>query len=221
MSDQLVERFGKTYPAGTVIFREGDRGGEMFVIHSGRVQISRVFQGRETVIADLPSGEFFGEMALLTAGRSRSATATVVEDAEIIVIGARQFEAMLRAKAEIAVRLIRTLVNRLEKANQQIELLLLKDSNHRVVQCLRQFADSVGQPIQGSGAIYLPVSLAALAGRVGLEEAQVSEVLGRLITGRLVMPARDVGIEEDGYVIPEVGRLVDFLEYLELRERFG
>jgi CRP-like cAMP-binding protein len=138
-----------------------------------------------------------------------------------VVVGAKQLEHMLRAKSEIAARLITSLAKRLDQANQQIELLLLKDANHRVVQALRQFADTTGQQIQGSGAIFLPVSLAALSGRVGLEEAQVTEVLARLLEGRLISLAGDVGIDGDGYVIPEVGRLVDFLEYLELRGRFA
>jgi CRP/FNR family cyclic AMP-dependent transcriptional regulator len=216
----LEDRFGKSFPAGHVVFREGERGAEMYVIHSGRVQITRTVQGRESVIAELPAGEFFGEMAILSSG-VRSATATVMEDAKLIVIGAKQLEHMLRAKAEIAVRLIRTLSGRLEQANQQIELLLLKDANHRVVQCLRQLAESRGQAIQGSGAVFLPVSLAQLASRVGLDDAQVTDVLGRLIGAHLLGQARDIGLDEDGYVIPEVGRLQDFLEFLELRQRFG
>ena len=33
--------------------------------------------------------------------------------------------------------------------------------------------------------------------------------------------AEDAGIDGPGYVIPEVGRLLEFLEFLELKERFG
>jgi CRP-like cAMP-binding protein len=216
----LLERFGKNYPVGTVLFREGDVGNEMYVIHAGKVELTRQFREHTTVLAVLPPGEFFGEMAIINH-RPRSATATVVADATLLVIDPRTFEAMIRGKAEIAVRMIRTLAARLEQANQQIELLLLKDSNHRVVQCLRRLAEQSGSPIQGSSAIYIPCTLAALAGRVALDEAQVAEVIGRLESARLVVPGRDAGIEGDGWVVPEVGRLVDFLEFLEMKDRFG
>jgi CRP-like cAMP-binding protein len=220
VSDTLLERFGRFYPAGTVLFREGDVGHEMYVIHAGKVELTRNFRDRVTTLAVLPPGEFFGEMAIINQ-KPRSATATVVEDATLLVIDPRTFEAMIRGKAEIAVRLIRTLAARLEQANQQIELLLLKDSNHRVVTALRRLAEQQGFPIQGSSAIYIPIALSALAGRVALEEAQVAEVVDKLETARLIMPAREAGIEGEGYVVPEVGRLVDFLEFLEMKERFG
>jgi CRP-like cAMP-binding protein len=216
----LLERFGRTYPAGTVLFREGDVGNEMYVIHAGRVELTRQFRDTTTVLAVLPPGEFFGEMAIIN-NRPRSATATVVEDAQLIVIDPRTFEAMIRGKAEIAVRMIRTLAARLEQANQQIELLLLRDSNHRVVQCLRRLAEQSGFPIQGSSAVYIPLSLPALAGRVALDDAQVADVVSRLESARLIVPAREAGIEGEGWVVPEVGRLVDFLEFLEMKERFG
>jgi CRP-like cAMP-binding protein len=216
----LLERFGRQYPVGTVLFREGDVGSEMYVIHAGRVELTRHFRDRTTTLAVLPPGEFFGEMAIINQ-RPRSATATVVEEATLLVIDSRTFEAMIRGKAEIAVRMIRTMAARLEQANQQVELLLLKDSNHRVVQCLRRIAEQQGAQIQGSSAVYIATTPSTLAGRVALDEAQVAEVIAELEQARLIMPAHDAGIEGEGYVVPEVGRLVDFLEFLDMKERFG
>src|SRR5512144_2302711 len=101
MGDPLLERLGRRVPAGLVLFREGDPGREMYVVHSGRVELTRRMGDRDAHLAFVPPGEFFGEMAILN-NRPRSATATVVEDAWLLVIDARTFEAMIRAKAEIA-----------------------------------------------------------------------------------------------------------------------
>lgn len=220
MADNLLERFGRAFPAGTVLFREGDAAQEMYVIHSGRVEVTRRIRDRSAVLAVLPPGEFFGEMAIIN-NRPRSATATVVEDAVLLVIDARTFEAMIRGKAEIAVRMIKALASRLDQANQQIELLLLRDTNHRVVHCLRSLAEQQGSTGPLGTETYIPVTLATLAGRVALDEAEVQEVLNRLRSARLVLPAREAGIDGDGFVVPEVGRLVDFLEFLDMKERFG
>jgi len=155
--------------------------------------------------------------------RPRSATAIVREPSRLLVIEGRTFEAMLRGRVEIAVRMIKTLAGRLERANQQIELLLLPNSNHRVVQCLRQMADQQ-LAAAGGGAdseVYLPVDLGELATRVALPPFEVDEILARLAAAQLVTTAAAVGIEGPGYVIPEVGRLLEFLEFLELRDRFG
>jgi CRP/FNR family cyclic AMP-dependent transcriptional regulator len=210
---QLFERFGCIYPAGTVLFREGDPGREMYVLQTGEVEISRHMGDEDTVIAVLRAGEFLGEMAIVN-NRPRSATATVKRESRMLVIDSRTFEAMLRGKTEIAVRMIRTLAARLERANQQIELLLLRDVNHRVAQCLRQMADEQEHSI--GPARFVPITLGQLAARAALREDEVAEVVDRLVRAQLVAPVSGV---EPGYAIPEPGRLIEFLEFLELKQR--
>jgi CRP/FNR family transcriptional regulator, cyclic AMP receptor protein len=218
--DPLLERLGKHFLAGTTLFKEGDSGREMYVVHSGSVELRRRMNDLDSVLAIVPPGEFFGEMAIVN-NRPRSATAIVREDAWLLVIDARTFDQMIRSKTEIAVRMIKSMAARLEQANQQIELLLLKDANHRVVQCLRNLAETQGQLGPGGASVLIPISLETLAGRVALDERQVTEVLERLRQARLVLSAEEAGASGAGYVVPEVGRLVDFLEFLEMKERFG
>ena len=220
----MLERFAVEYEPGDVLFREGDPADVMYVIQAGEIEIRRTMGDVERVLAVLPAGEFLGEMGILT-GRPRSATAVVKQRARLLVIEATTFEAMLRGKTEIALRMIRALADRLERANQQIELLLLASPNHRVVQCLRRMADeqlaaaAAGGGHAADGAIYLPIRLDDLATRVALPAAEVADVIERLRAARLVVLAEDAGIVGPGYVIPEVGRLLDFLEFLELRDR--
>jgi CRP-like cAMP-binding protein len=213
-----LERFARDYESGSVLFREGEPGSEMYVIQSGEVEISRRIGDKRQTLAILPPGEFFGEMAIIN-DRPRSATATVKARARLLVIDPETFEAMLRGKTEIAVRMIRALAGRLERANQQIELLLLTNSNHRVVQCLRQLADE--HKVDGYAAVYIPVSHVELARRVALSTDEVLDILQRLSLARLIVHSSEAGVEGDGYVVPEVGRLLEFLEFLELRDRFG
>jgi CRP/FNR family cyclic AMP-dependent transcriptional regulator len=221
VSDYLLDRFARDIVAGAVLFREGDPGDFMYVVQSGEVEIRRRVGDVERVLAVLTSGEFFGEMALVNA-RPRSATAVVRRPARLLVIEPRTFEAMIRGKTEIAVRLIKTLANRLERANQQIELLLLPSANHRVVQCLRRLAEEqLAAAESAESAIYLPVQLEDIAARVALPAHEVADILERLTSARLVIHAGDAGIPGPGYVIPEVGRLLEFLEFLELRDRAG
>lgn len=221
MSDQvLLDRFAREYPAGTVLFHEGDQGEKMYVIQSGEVEIRRRIKDQDRVLAVLPAGEFFGEMAIVN-NRPRSATAVVRRQARLLVIDGHTFEAMIRGKTEIAVRMIKTMAARLERANQQIELLLLKDANHRVVQCLRQLADQQTGGHDEGAAVYIPIGLEDLAARVALRDDEVADVLQRLGMARLVLHASEAGIDGHGYVIPEVGRLLEFLEFLELKYEFG
>jgi CRP/FNR family transcriptional regulator, cyclic AMP receptor protein len=224
VSDGGIERFGRDFNAGAVLFEEGQPGDYMYVIQHGEVEIRRQVGETERLLAVLPAGEFFGEMAILN-GRPRSATAVVRSPSRLLVIEGKTFEAMLRARPEIALRIIKSLANRLESANQHVELLLLPTPNHRVVQCLRHLAEEqmqlAGAQFNAGTAILVPRDAADIAARVGLPVHEVEEVVDRLRAARLVLLASDAGISGDGYIVPEVGRLLEFLEFLNLKDRFG
>lgn len=223
MNDAL-ERFARDFRPGTVLFEEGQPGDYMYVVQSGEVEIRRMVGETERVLAVLPAGEFFGEMAILN-GRPRSATAVVRTDSRLLVIEGKTFEAMLRARPEIALRIIKSLATRLESANQHVELLLLPTANHRVVQCLRHMAEEqmllAGAHFNPGTAILVPKQIEDIASRVGLPVHEVIDVVDRLRAARLVLMAEDAGIEGNGFIVPEVGRLLEFLEFLNLKDRFG
>jgi CRP/FNR family transcriptional regulator, cyclic AMP receptor protein len=206
-----------------VLFEEGQPGDFMYVVQHGEVEIRRQVGEDERVLAVLSPGEFFGEMAILNS-RPRSATAVVRTPATLLVIEGKTFEAMLRARPEIALRIIKSLASRLESANQHIELLLLPTPNHRVVQCLRHLAEEqmalTGARGSAGTAILVPKQIDDIAERVGLPAPEVAEVIERLRAARLVMLARDAGIDGGGFIVPEVGRLLEFLEFLHLKDRF-
>ena len=208
----MFERFGETYAAGHVLFREGDGGKHMYVIQSGRVQLTRRVRGREAHLATLPPGEFFGEMAIINK-QPRSATATVIEEAHLLVLDARTFEAMIRGNAEIAIRMIKKLSSRLAQANSQVETLLKQDLNHRIVNQLRLLADQRGFG-EGLG-VRIDISTDELAELVGAKPVEVKEGIDRLEKARLL--TKEVGT----VFIAEVGKLGEFLEFLDMKERFG
>ena len=69
----------------------------MFLVESGRVQIKLSdTEGDEVVLADLRSGEFFGELVLLD-GKPRSADAVIVEDATLAILSRSTFLSLIRS----------------------------------------------------------------------------------------------------------------------------
>jgi CRP/FNR family transcriptional regulator, cyclic AMP receptor protein len=219
-----LERFARDFKAGIVLFEEGQPGQDMYVVLAGQVEIRRKVSDIDHVLAVLTAGDFFGEMAILNA-RPRSATAVTRVNSRLLVIEGRMFEAMLRARPEIALRIIKTLAMRLENANQHVELLLLPTPNHKVVQCLRHMAEEqmmlAGAQVTPGTAILVPKRIEDIAVRVGLPVTEVIDVVDRLRAARLLLLAEDAGIDGDGFIVPEVGRLQEFLEFLNLRDRFG
>src|SRR2546428_9434624 len=103
-----VEHLVRRHPSGTVLFREGDRGQTMYVIRSGRVNISKRIGDSEITLAVLGPGEFFGEMALLE-GLLRSAGATVDEAAHLIEVEQSAFATGVSRNNQMAARPMRRL----------------------------------------------------------------------------------------------------------------
>jgi len=207
----LFAKLGKVFPAGTVLFKEGETGREMYVIQSGKVKISKQVRGEEQVLAILGPGEFFGEMAILN-NKPRSATATVVEESKMLVIDPKTFELLLKNNIEIAIRMIKKLAQRLQEADDQIESLLYKDANSRVVHTLTRSADHHGKPVEDGVKVGLTDK--DLAGKTGLTPEQVEEILSRLEKAKLIQRV------EDGIIIADVNRLRKYLEYLSMKEQF-
>lgn len=194
-----------TLPAGEVLFREGESGDQMFVLQSGRVRLTQ--QGRKgtQVLATLGPGEFFGEMAILN-NRPRSATAEVVEAAKLLVLDAQTFETMLMKNAEIAVRMILRMANRLDEANAKLEILVHREPLTRLILALLRQVDLIGIE-QDDGAVLVPLERDDIPKLAGLTEQEVDEVLKRLV--RLGM------LEDDdiGIVIKDRARLTQFLDF--------
>lgn len=97
-------------PAGTVIVREGAAGDAFYVIVSGQAEVDR----HGTVVATIGPGNFFGDLALLDRA-PRNATVTAKTDMDLIVLGQREFSAMLDEAGGFARKLLVGLAHRLRE----------------------------------------------------------------------------------------------------------
>jgi CRP/FNR family cyclic AMP-dependent transcriptional regulator len=210
--DALFQRFGKEIPKGTVLVREGDVGKEMFVIQSGRIAVSKRVRDVEKVLAVLGPGEFFGEMAIIS-NKPRNATATVEEEARVLVIDPKTFEAMIRGNSEIAVRMIKKLADRLSEADALVENLLLADPNSRVVQHILHLCETRGRAAEEGVEIDLPVR--DLPRELAVGEPAIRFLLGRLERSGLI------ALAGDRLTVRDTARLFDFLRFLEMKWKFG
>jgi len=212
MTDKLA-KLAIDAPAGTLLFRDGDEGDEMYVIQRGKIRIFTEVRGQEKQLAILDQGDFFGEMALLNS-KPRTASAEVVEDARLLRIDAKTFGAMIVSNTEIAVRLIKKLARRLDSANTLIDLLMHRDPKARVILGLAHEAEFNGEA-QPDGSVLVPLDMSGLATQVGLTAEEVAAVLRRLDRLKIVEQT------PTGFRIPDVMRLHEFLEFLQMREKFG
>jgi len=100
------------YGAGEFIVRQGDQGDSLYIIRSGSCGVYVRRNGKqENRIATIDSGEFFGEMSLLT-GEPITATVRAMVDTSVIIIDKENFSKILNDNPTISVQLGEILAKR-------------------------------------------------------------------------------------------------------------
>jgi CRP/FNR family transcriptional regulator, cyclic AMP receptor protein len=94
-------------PAGRVLCEKGKSGGDFFIILDGRVEVDAP-EGMKA----LGPGDFFGEIALLDNG-PRTATVRSATPLRCLVLGPAQFRDVLHQNADIAVKMLHVVTQRL------------------------------------------------------------------------------------------------------------
>jgi CRP/FNR family cyclic AMP-dependent transcriptional regulator len=121
--ERLFNKFGQRFPAGTVLFEEGQACTGMFIIQRGRVRLYKRAGAKEIAIDTLGEGDFFGEMACLI-GKPRSVNAVVEEDSQILVVQPEVLESLFRGTSGMGLKVLGNLASRLQKAYEIIEKLI-------------------------------------------------------------------------------------------------
>lgn len=209
--DFTLKKFGRNFPKGIVLFKDGELNKEMYVIHSGMVKITKQIGDSEKTLAVLGSGDFFGEMATLL-DKPRSATAEVMEDSLLIVIEPHTFESMITADTNIALKIIKKLASRILEANEKIENLMLRDNMSRVVHILMRMAEIDG--IKDGNAVRVDMTPRELAEEAGIEVHTVKGLMERLSQANIV------ALEEKAISIKSLHKL-KFLDFLEIEKVSG
>jgi CRP-like cAMP-binding protein len=121
--EHLFKKFGRTFPAGTVLFQEGQACAGMYIIRKGRVRLYRKIGAQEITIDRLQDGDFFGEMACLL-GQPRSINAIVEEDSQILLVQPEVLDELFRQKNGLGLKVLGNLASRLKKAYEMIDQLV-------------------------------------------------------------------------------------------------
>jgi CRP-like cAMP-binding protein len=124
----LFVKKGKTFPPGSVIFLEEEKGTDMFIIVSGEVEIFKSYREEEIFggarltlgtisenLCMLGAGDFFGEMALWNE-EPRCASARARTQVEVIVLTKEDIEALVLRSPPIAVQMLKSVCVRLRDA---------------------------------------------------------------------------------------------------------
>jgi hypothetical protein len=113
MTDEQLERFagfleGQQVPQWTVIVRQGDPGDSMFLILEGELRVRLMDADKETILATLGAGEFFGDISLFDHG-PRSADVVANVDSLVVKVAPSVLDRLSKEAPDLAALFLRAM----------------------------------------------------------------------------------------------------------------
>jgi serine phosphatase RsbU (regulator of sigma subunit) len=122
----------RSIPAGTVLFREGEPGEILFIIEEGQIAILKAMDTiDERLIGVRTSGEFIGEMSLLSRDERRTASARVQSATRVLEMTRKDFDLLLEQQPAFAYEMLQVLSDRLTAAHDE-SIRDLKEKNRQL-----------------------------------------------------------------------------------------
>jgi len=188
MADYGVDR---TYPKNSILINKGDESDGLYIIFDGRVKIYiSGAQGSEVILRYEGPGEFFGELALIDE-EPRSASVATVEETRLAYVSRTNFERCVQERSDLAVKLLRSAINRVRSLTDELANCALKNVYQRIQSKLIHLAEER----DGVLAIDLRLTHQDIANMVGCGREMVSRVMKKLTdSGYIDVHAKRISI---------------------------
>ncbi len=167
----------RVFAAESAIFREDDPGEAIYMIHDGRVKVSRAnLEGRERIFTVLSSPEVLGEMAVISSS-PRSATAYCLDQVSTLVIYREDLKAILDRHPHVLWNLTRILAKRLGDMNREVEMLSFASTQACIAYALQGLYLRGGFKSSKDGLPTLEFTHQDLANRTGNSRETITRAL--------------------------------------------
>jgi CRP/FNR family cyclic AMP-dependent transcriptional regulator len=168
----------RSYRKHTLLMQKGDDANVLYVVLSGRVKaFSTDDNGKEIVLNELGPADVVGELAVID-GSTRTASVITLESCRCLAIPKASFLAFLRARPDVALRLLTTLAERVRGLTEEVERLALRDVYGRLADTLNARA------VEEDGRLITdPLTQRELAALIGASREMVSRIYKDLKAG--------------------------------------
>jgi sigma-B regulation protein RsbU (phosphoserine phosphatase) len=179
----------KSYPANTVLIHEGQSEHTFYVVNAGTVKITqRISDDEERLLAIRGPGEFFGEMAVVD-NSPRSASVTTATDVQVVEITQDVFDEVLSRSPELAITLLRHVMQSLRSTMQQ-QIVELQAKNRALEQAYHKLQAAQAELV-ATERVKRDLEVAAHLQRSILPD-QLPQPIGYHFAAR-AKPAREIG----------------------------
>ena len=201
----FIDRFGKNYKQGDIIFCEYEPGSTFYFLLSGRVKITKISSDTEKILDILEPGEMFGEMAILEEA-PRSATIVALDDVRVLEFNKSNFESLMTAKPELAIILLKMFTKRIYDQKRRLKILILPDDESKIADVFLMLAENKNVNIDEVQSITFEITPEQVANWCGMDKMKCKEVLTHFAKqNRIVVKPNEITVTN----IYDIYRLVN------------
>jgi CRP-like cAMP-binding protein len=187
----------KRFQKGELLFGEGDSCTGLFLVAAGKIRVFKLSPaGREQVLAVEGPGSSFAELPVFDGG-NYPASASALEDSEVLFISRKDFQNFCREHPEVALKVIAVVGSRLRRLVGIIEDLSFTTVRQRLIAILLRLTQTGGTPSKEGVRVELTMTHQDLAAELGTVREIVSRNLSRLqAEGLLEVDGRNIIVKD-------------------------
>jgi CRP-like cAMP-binding protein len=179
------------FEKGDTVFREGDPSDNLYSIVDGRVKVVKLLpSGKELILEIFGAGDPLGAVVAYE-GRPFPASAIAVERTLCVIVGRRDFFALLENRPSLVRGYLLGLTQRLVELTRRIPEIAGGRVESRFARRFLKLADKMGRPQSAATFIPMPLSRQDLADLTGTTIETAIRQMSRWGKERLVVTEKD------------------------------
>ena len=196
----------QTYPRDCLLFAEGEKGNNLYIIQSGSVKITKIVNNKEIVLAILKKSDIFGEMAMLD-DKPRAATAEVYEDCTLLAVNKDNFSKLIQDQPDMVVKLTSLMAERIWLLYRQLDNTFIEEPLGRLFDALIMQLEKNRVDLTSRDGYLCSFGVKELMGMAGLETERADGLYNKFIA------TKKITIMEDRIQVTNVSEAFKEAEY--------
>lgn len=166
---------------GQYLFRESEKADELYLIISGKVQVSKVTSdGRELCLRICSDNDICGELTLFTESPYYLLSALVTEEAEVAAIRKDTIEKGIFENSALAFEFIKWMSDHFRKTQMKFRDLVLYGKKGALYSTLIRMTNSYGVKVSNGILIDLPLTHQELGNFCGISREGTNQLINEL-----------------------------------------
>lgn len=163
------------------LFQEGTEANELYIIQSGRVQLSKITpDGKELTLRICSSGDLIGEISIFSGMAKYMLNAKVLQDGTFLVIKKEQLEEELLKNSQLAFEFMKWMSLHYQKTQTKLRDLVLNGKKGALYSTLIRLSNSYGEKQGNNIYIKIPMTNQELANFCGTSRESINRMLSDL-----------------------------------------